>query len=107
MIKVDYQLIKNDYQTLFNILIPLLELNPQKGEKDTDKLSVCNNSVWTIGLLSIYFPEESIKYIDKIFLKLDDILMVEKVRILYNYLDECIISSKYINLYWKISFIRT
>ena len=107
MIKVDYQLIKNDYQTLFNILIPLLELNPQKGEKDTDKLSVCNNSVWTIGLLSIYFPEESIKYIDKIFLKLDDILMVEKVRILYNYLDEYIISSKYINLYWKISFIRT
>ena len=80
MIKVEYQLIKKEYNILFDTLIPLLELIPKKGEKDTDKLSVCNNSVWTIGLLSLYFPEESTKYIDKIFVKLDEILSLQKVK---------------------------
>ncbi len=82
MIKVNHELLSKEYNILFETLIPLLELIPNKGEKDTDKLSVCNNSIWTIGLLSLYFPQESTKYIDKIFVKLNDILCLQKVRLI-------------------------
>jgi hypothetical protein len=82
MIKVNHELLSKENNILFETLIPLLELIPNKGEKDTDKLSVCNNSIWTIGLLSLYFPQESTKYIDKIFVKLNDILCLQKVRLI-------------------------
>ena len=79
LIKVDPKLFSNKCEQLFEILLPLIDLKVEKNEAPSEKLSVCNNSIWTIGLLGIYFPEKSVKYIDTIFEKFKVILVASKV----------------------------
>ena len=79
LIKVDPKLFSNKCEQLFEILLPLIDLKVEKNETPSEKLSVCNNSIWTIGLLGIYFPEKSVKYIDTIFEKFKEILVASKV----------------------------
>ena len=50
-------------------------------ELDEEKISICNNAIWTIILILEYYPEDSFKYIDTIYTQLEQILNISN---LYN-----------------------
>jgi hypothetical protein len=51
----------------------------EENEIQSEKLSVCNNSIWTIGLSSISYPSKTVMYIDEIMEKFKPILILQKV----------------------------
>jgi transportin-1 len=66
---VDPKLLESNIDFFINILINDLDV-PEVSKKmklDMEKISVCNNSCWTLGLLSQSFPE-------KVTLKANDIM---------------------------------
>ena len=48
-------------------------------ELDEEKISICNNAIWTIILILEYYPEESFKYIDSIYIQLEQILNISNI----------------------------
>ena len=81
--KLELKAIEEKCEKIIEILIPFIELKPKKHENPSEKLSVCNNSIWTIGLLAIFYPQKISPYIDTIMLKFKDILALSKVDITF------------------------
>ena len=79
--KLELKAIEEKCEKIIEILIPFIELNPKKHENPSEKISVCNNSIWTIGLLSIFYPQKITPYIDSIMIKFKNILTLSKVDI--------------------------
>jgi transportin-1 len=72
-------LLQSQIDNLFKVLIPLINLQTAKNEIQSEKISVCNNSIWTIGLSSIHYPLKTMQYIDVIMEKFGPILILPKV----------------------------
>lgn len=49
-----------------------------------DKLLVCNNAIWALGLLIMSYPQQATAYTEKLMLKFSEILKLSKVRIYIN-----------------------
>ena len=79
LIKTELNILLSYIDNLFHILIPLINLQTEENEIQSEKLSVCNNSIWTIGLSSINYPSKTVMYIDEIMEKFKPILILQKV----------------------------
>lgn len=82
--KLELKIIENKCEQLFEALIPCIDLKPKKNQNQSENISVCNNSIWTIGLLALYFPQKTQPYIDTIMYKFKDILKLPKVGFIIN-----------------------
>ena len=82
--KLELKTIENKCEQLFEALIPCIDLKPKKNQNQSENISVCNNSIWTIGLLALYFPQKTQPYIDTIMYKFKDILKLPKVGFIIN-----------------------
>lgn len=79
--KVEASLLHIDFNRVMELLIKNLEL-PENGKfdnNDMERLSVCNNSCWTLGIVAVYCGSNIEKYLDTIIRKLLKILCVPKV----------------------------
>lgn len=83
VVKVEPTLFSTKFDKLMNILLIHLEIpisnNKNEQVMEMDKLSVTNNSCWTIGLLANFFPDKIKSYIQTIIKKLLKILSLPKV----------------------------
>jgi len=77
--KVDTQLLKNNIDFFINILIENLELPTSKSKIQIDRVSVCNNSCWSIGLLALTYKENVRLYVKSIMAKITNILKAPKM----------------------------
>lgn len=82
--KIDQQIFFNYIRMITSILINNLDLNEfnKLDSIEMDKLSVCNNSCWTLGLLAMTYPQFMIEFMQPIMKKLIIILTHSKVTIL-------------------------
>lgn len=83
--KLELKAIDDKCEKIIEILIPFIELKPKKNENPSEKISVCNNAIWALGLLSIFYPKKISPYIDSIMIKFKDILTLSKVDISFIY----------------------
>jgi hypothetical protein len=75
------ELIKPRVQLTMDMLLVNLELPISKLDTlEVEKLSVCNNSSWTIGLLANNLPQDVKSYIEPVMKSLIKILSYTKVR---------------------------
>lgn len=81
--KLELKIIENKSEQLLETLIPCIDLKPKKNQNQSENISVCNNSIWTIGLLALHFPQKTEPYIDTVMYKFKDILKLPKV-VFYN-----------------------
>ena len=79
LIQTEPSILQSQIDNLFNMLIPLINLQTEKNEIQSEEISVCNNSIWTIGLSSIHYPVKTLQYIDVIMEKFEPILILPKV----------------------------
>lgn len=79
--KIDSQIFINYIRMIASILINNLDLNDcnKLDSIEMDKLSVCNNSCWTIGLLALSYPKLIVEFFPAIMKKLIAILTHSKV----------------------------
>ena len=77
--KLDLKIIENNCEQLYQIFIPLIDLKVKKHENPSEKLSVCNNTVWTIGLLALFYPAKTNYYIEPVMRQFEEILKLSKV----------------------------
>ena len=77
--KLDLKIIENNCEQLYQIFIPLIDLKVKKHENPSEKLSVCNNIVWTIGLLALFYPAKTNYYIEPVMRQIEEILKLSKV----------------------------
>jgi hypothetical protein len=79
---VDSELLKPKIKQTIEMLIINLEIPVNKFEAlEVEKLSVCNNSCWTIGLLAISMQAEITPYVAKIMKALIKIVSYSKVNV--------------------------
>jgi hypothetical protein len=79
---VDAKLILPKFKFTIEVLIKNLELPVNKFEAlEVEKLSICNNSCWTIGLMAVHLPNETKPYVNQIMKALMKILSYSKVNI--------------------------
>ena len=83
LMKADSDILKVDCVKLLEILIPHLEFFSNKKESENDKLSLCDYSAWTIGLIALYYPNEITNFIDKIFEKIKESISLQKVKLFF------------------------
>ena len=81
--KADSEILKVDCIKLLEILIPHIEFFSNKKEGENDKLSLCEYSSWTIGLIALYYPNVITNYIDKIFEKIKESISSQKVKLIF------------------------
>ena len=82
--KTNNQKLEENFDNIVTLLIQNLNI-PSKATNDPfieDKIHICNNSCWTIGLLSIAYPKKIQVHIQLIMNKLLTILCVPRVNIL-------------------------
>ncbi len=81
IIKIDQQIFFNYIIMIANILIYNLDLNEfnKLDSIELDKLSVCNNCCWTLGLFVLYYPKFMMEFMQSIMKKLIIILTHSKV----------------------------
>ena len=80
LIRIDPIIFEKRAEMLMNILLPLIDLKTEKNENPSEKLSVCNNSIWTIGLIGLHYPNKIINYADNIMNKINVILKATKLK---------------------------
>lgn len=80
--RVDNMIFKENIKYIINLLIKNLDLPPQtKAEPlEMEKLSVCNNSSWTIGILATSYPDTIKEFIHQIMKKLTKIISLPRVK---------------------------
>ena len=83
LMKADSEILKVDCIKLLEILIPHIEFFSNKKEGENDKLSLCEYSSWTIGLIALYYPNVITNYIDKIFEKIKESISSEKLKLIF------------------------
>ena len=83
LMKADSEILKVDCIKLLEILIPHIEFFSNKKEGENDKLSLCEYSSWTIGLIALYYPNVITNYIDKIFEKIKESISSQKVKLIF------------------------
>jgi hypothetical protein len=83
LMKADSEILKSDCVKLLEILIPHIEFFSNKKEGENDKLSLCEYSSWTIGLIALYYPNVITNYIDKIFEKIKESISSQKVKLIF------------------------
>lgn len=85
--KIDNKIFIPHIKTLFNLLIVNLELNEfnKMDPVEIDKLSVCNNSCWTLGLLAMSYSQFITEFMKIIMNKLIKILKNTKVNFFCNF----------------------
>jgi len=78
---IDSQIYKNSIRMIASILINNLYINEcnKQDSIEMDKLTVCNNTCWTIGLLAMSYPNVLIEFLQAIMKKLIMILNHSKV----------------------------
>jgi transportin-1 len=76
LIEVDPSIISPYYDRLISILLSNIDLSTNM---DMERLSVCNNSCWTIGILAIKLSKETFKYVSHIMNFMINILAFPKV----------------------------
>lgn len=77
--KIDANLLKPKFKELIDLLVYYLEVPELTKFEDMEKLSACNNSCWTLGLLSLYCPNEIRPYILQILKKLLKVISLPRV----------------------------
>jgi hypothetical protein len=77
--KVDSNLLLPKFDNVIEILINNLDLSNKFDSMELEKISVCNNSCWTIGLISLSLQEHIRNYIPTIMKNLIKILSFPKV----------------------------
>lgn len=73
--------LEENFDNIVTLLIQDLNI-PNKSINDPyaeDKIHICNNSCWTLGLLSISYPEKIEVFIDQIMIRLLKIFCVPRV----------------------------
>jgi transportin-1 len=86
--KVDPDLLKPNADLLIKNLIKNLELFNKYETVEIEKLSVCNNTCWSLGLISIYLKDDIVMYVNLIIKHLLKIISLPKVLILLNQLNK-------------------
>ena len=79
--KTNNKKIEDNFDNIIVLLIQNLE-NPTKNRNNPnteEKIHACNNSCWTIGLLSIAYSNRIQRYIDQIMERVLKILCVPRV----------------------------
>ncbi len=76
LMEVDPNIIRPNYDRLMSILLQNLDLS---NSIDMEKISVCNNSCWTIGLFALKLRNETYKYVSQIMNNMMKILAFPKV----------------------------
>jgi hypothetical protein len=79
--KTKIKKLEDNFDNIITLLIQHLNI-PNKSANDPyaeDKIHICNNSCWTLGLLSITYPEKMGIFIDQIMIKLLKIFCVPRV----------------------------
>jgi transportin-1 len=82
--KVDATLLIPKFDKLMEILIKNLDLSNKFDSMEIEKISVCNNSCWTIGLITLSLQEQIRVYIPTIIKSLIKVLSFPKVK-LFNF----------------------
>ena len=82
LLKADSELLMGKAEQLLTLLIPLIDTTIGKNEIPSERLSVCNNSIWTVGLMGIYLKDHVAKYTEQIIEKFKSILIPSKVYLL-------------------------
>jgi hypothetical protein len=68
----------NSIDKLFEQLIPLIYLDQITKEKHHEIISVCNNSIWVLGIMCASYKEKADCYINTIITKISNILITHK-----------------------------
>jgi transportin-1 len=81
--KVDLNIFKSKFDKVVQILLSGMEIQSQNQALEMDKLSVCNNSVWTAGLLGVLYPDQIRLHVIDIIKKLLYIICLPRVFIYF------------------------
>ncbi len=82
--KVDPKLLISRFDKLIEILIKNLDLSNKYDSMEIEKISVCNNCCWTIGLISIALSDKIKPFIPTIMKNILKILSFPKVNLIYS-----------------------
>jgi len=79
--KADNAILKNQFQLIMNMVIGSMEFpeNTKLENIELEKISVCNNACWTIGILALCYPNQIVIYVMDIMKKILKILSLPKV----------------------------
>ena len=79
--KADNSLLKNQFHSVMTIIINNMEIpdNNKLESLEMERMSVCNNSCWTAGILALSYPFEMDDYVADIMKKILKILSLPKV----------------------------
>jgi hypothetical protein len=80
--KADNVILSNQFPQVMNIIISSMEFqeNTKLENVEIERISVCNNSCWTAGLLALYYPSQIVTYVMDIVKKILKILSLPKVK---------------------------
>jgi transportin-1 len=78
---VDAKLLQNNIDYFIKILIRDMNLpeSSKNGKLEMDVVSLCNNACWTIGLISLSYPEKIKHYVSEIIEKIIKIISLPKL----------------------------
>lgn len=79
--KADNLILKSQFQSVMNIIIGNMEFpeNAKLESIEIERISVCNNSCWTAGIIALCYPSQIVIYVMDIMKKIMKILSLPKV----------------------------